>query len=250
MKVILTCLLALMLGPALASAQTSMAKGFSFNVEKGPGKHAVTRVQFPDGIRAERFELRAGDCNRKNGDCKNDRERVEFLEKGKQQRIGQDVWVGWSVYVPDDFPRQGKRMNVKLGQFHQRGGNGPRLLIELNDDALVAKLQSPFVKDSDPMHPRGDFKSARLASRSAVMGQWVRIVVNAKWSKGDDGYVNVWVDDKEKLAYAGPTTHSTGNVYFRYGLYRSFVSRCGGPCPTLVAYFNDVKRGRDRGAVQ
>ena len=141
-------------------------------------------------------------------------------------------------------------MNVKVGQFHQLGGNGPRLLFELNDSDLVVKLQNPFQKNSDPMRPVGDFKTAQLTSRRNVSGRWVRIVVHAKWSLGADGFVNVWVDGKKKFSYSGQTTHSSGNVYFRYGLYRSFVSRCGGPCPTLVAYYKDVVRGQSLSSVQ
>ncbi|MEL7092851.1 MAG: heparin lyase I family protein [Pseudomonadota bacterium] len=250
MKFLLIFLTSLCFSATTAVAQTSMADGFSFNLEKSPAKHAVQRVRFQDGTKAERFELRSGDCNQRSGDCKNDRERVEFIEKGKQQKIGKEVWVGWSVFVPNDFPRQGKRMNVKVGQFHQLGGNGPRLLFELNDSNLVVKLQNPFQKDSDPMRPVGDFKSAKLASRSSVLGKWVRIVVHAKWSLGADGFVNVWADGQKRFAYSGQTTHSPGNVYFRYGLYRSFVSRCGGQCPTLVAYYKDVVRGQNLGAVQ
>ena len=250
MKLLLIFCTALVFTATASVAQTSMAKGFSFNVDESNAKHAVKRIRFQDGIKAERFELRSGDCNQRSGECKNDRERIEFIEKGKQQKIGKEVWVGWSIFVPDDFPRQGKRMNVKLGQFHQLGGNGPRLLFELNDAIFVAKLQHPIIKDSDPMRPKGDFKKAKLSSRAAMLGKWVRVIVHSKWSLGPDGFVNVWVNGEKKFSYSGQTTHSSGNVYFRYGLYRSFVSRCGGPCPTLVAYYKDVVRGRDLNSVQ
>ena len=229
---------------SLAQAQGSMAEGFgSFGLQKGKAPHAVQRVAFSDGSKVERFELRAGVCNKRSQDCSHDRERVEFFEKGKMQRLGQEVWVGWSVFLPKDLPKQGRKMNVKLGQFHQLGGSGPELLFELNDSQFVAKLQNPNVRDDDPMRPKGDFRRDNLAPRSAVLGRWTRIVVNAKWSRSADGFVTIWVNGQKKFAYTGPTTNDTDKIYFRYGLYRSFVSRCGGACPTLVAYYRDVKRG-------
>lgn len=245
----LTSLLCLF-GNSLA-AQNSMAKGFgSFGLQKGTAQHAVQRAQFPDGTKVERFELRAGDCSKRHKDCSRDRERVEFYEKGKMQSLGKEVWVGWSVYVPKDFPIQGRKMNVKLGQFHQLGGSGPELLFELNDSNFVVKLQNPNVRDDDPMRPKGDFKRATLASRSAVLGRWTRVVVNANWSRSADGFVTIWVNGKKKFSYAGPTTNDTGKIYFRYGLYRSFVSRCGGPCPTLISYYKNVVRGNSEQSVQ
>ena len=228
-----------------AFAQSSTAAGFgSFKLEKAEVKHAIQRVEFSNGDKAERFELRAGDCSKRNKDCLRDRERVEFLATGKQQRLGTDVWLGWSVFVPKDFPQQGKKMNVKLGQFHQLGGSGPELLFQLDDNSYSAALNDPSKRDSDPMRPSKSFTVTKLASNKSMRGKWTRIVVNARWSRGSDGFVSIWVDGKQAMSFTGPNTNDTDKIYFRYGLYRSFVSRCGGPCPTLVAYFKDVRRGQ------
>ena len=34
--------------------------------------------------------------------------------------------------------------------------------------------------------------------------------------------------------------------YVKYGIYRSFVSRHGGPMPVQILYFDEVKMGRSR----
>ena len=232
-------------GSQIAYAQSSKAKGFgSFKLEKANVRHATQRVKFSNGDKAERFKLRAGDCSKRNKDCLRDRERVEFLASGKQQPLGVDVWVGWSVLIPEDFPRQGEKMNVKLGQFHQLGGSGPELLFQLDDDSYAVALNDPSKLDSDPMRPSNGFQITKLVSNKSMRGRWTRIVVNARWSRDNDGIVSVWVDGKKALSHSGPNTNDTDKIYFRYGLYRSFVSRCGGPCPTLVAYFKDVRRGK------
>jgi hypothetical protein len=228
--------------PEETFSQRSQAKGFGDFIYWGVNAdHAVTRVRFPDGIKAERFELRAGDCYK--SDCKTDRERVEFSQR-KGTPLGKSVWVGWSLYVPNDFPRLGPLKNVKLAQFHQTGGSGPEILFELHDGKYQAVLKSPFVRDADPMRPKGDFKLFTLASRTEIIGRWTRFAVNVKWSRTDDGFFKIYKNGALVAQYNGPTTNDDEPVYFRYGIYRSFVSRCGKPCPTQVAYYRDVKQGR------
>lgn len=237
--------------PSLSHAQRSQAKGFgSFAMQSAKKDYSYQRVRFQDGTRAERFEVRAGDCPRDTGDCASDRERVEFSQRGKRQPNGSQQWVAWSVYIPSDFPKQGRRMYTKLGQFHQEGNGGPRLLFELSDRSFFMNMKSPHVLDDDPMNPTGDFEFIDIASRSQMLGKWTRIMVNVRWSTGDDGFVHLFRNGKRIWSYAGPTTNTSKPQYFKYGLYRSFVSRCGGPCPTLVAYYKDVKSGRDRKSVE
>ncbi|MEY5028049.1 MAG: hypothetical protein RLZ63_364 [Pseudomonadota bacterium] len=38
--------------------------------------------------------------------------------------------------------------------------------------------------------------------------------------------------------------------YLKYGIYRSFVSRHGGPMPTQVVYYDEVKVGATREVVE
>lgn len=119
-------------GPA--SAQRSQAEGFSrFELQSARNSYGYQRVQFSDGTRAERFELRHGDCPRVTGDCTADRNRIEFSEQSPAQRVGSQVWVAWSLYLLPDFPNQGGRRdsNVTLGQFHQPGPSGPELLFNV-----------------------------------------------------------------------------------------------------------------------
>lgn len=235
-----------------AVGQGSLATGFSsaFGLHSANVPYAVQRARLPDGTLVERFELRSGDCDRSSPDCNNDRERVEFHERGRLQRVGEEVWLGWSIMLPNEFPRQGRRMNVKLGQFHQLGGSGPELLFELDDSSYIVNMRDPSIRDEDPMHPVGEFRRATLTSRNSMLGRWVRVVVNARWSRSQDGFVRVWLNGQLRFSYDGPTTNDDDDIYFRYGVYRSFVSRCHGSCPTLVAYYRDVRRGSTHASVE
>ncbi len=137
-----------------AQAQSSLADGFGrFDLESARVPYAVQRGQLADGTRVERFELRTGDCS--GTDCSRDRERVEFIQQGGP-RIGSEFWVGYSVMLDPSWPNLGPRMNTKIGQWHlpryQGRGQGPTLLMEVNDDCLIVSVKDPNVADDDPMN--------------------------------------------------------------------------------------------------
>lgn len=237
---------------APATAQTSMARGFEkFEIQTANRPWGYARVEFSDGRRAERFELRAGDCPVETRDCDRDRERIEFAERPPGQRKGIDYWYAWSVYLPSDFPRNGP-INIKLGQFHQRGDSGPELLFQFYDRGLAVELSDPVRRDSDPMKPIPPLVEWPLTDRATMMGRWTRVMLNARRSTGADGYLRIWINGAQKVSYDGPTTNdAVGVVYFKYGLYRSFMLREGIKTPpTLIAYYADVRRGRSRDAVE
>ena len=243
---VLIGLAALLPGPVLA--QQLMAEGVGKMVLQTPKKpHSYTRVAFSDGTKAERFTLKAGDCVRSINDCRDDRERVEFSARNTGIGPGDTVWYAWSVYVPKDFPRlrqSPKAPNYTFGQIHQRDNSGQELLFNYFYDGFFAVLKNPTTQDDDPMKPSGGKIDTRLLSQDAMRGRWTGIKINAKWSRGADGFATVWVNGRKAWSYKGPTTNSNGELYFKYGLYRSFVSRCGGPCPDATVYYTNVRQGR------
>lgn len=239
-----------------ANAQRSLAEGFTkFDLQSSRQKYAYSRAKFPDGRRAERFELRSGDCPRATDDCNTDRERVEFSEKKPGIRLGKEMWVAWSVYLPRDFPRvraPNGWIATMLGQFHQKGNSGPELMFHLTDSEYILHLADPHHLTNDPMNPHKELAWKPIYRRSQMIGKWTRIMVNANWSRESDGFIRVWINGKQVFKYSGPTTNDGRNpIYFKYGLYRSFVSVYGNKTPpTLVAYYRDVVKGRTRDEVE
>ncbi len=231
---------------APAQAQRSMAEGFTrMEIQSAGGKYAHSRVRFGDGTRAERFELRSGDCPLSTGDCQADRERVEFFAHPPGETKGQDWWYTWSIYLPPDWPRTAPVSTV-LGQFHQRGRSGPELLFFLDHTGYRIKMTDPRRWDDDPMRPIPDFRNKAIWPRNQMIGRWTKVIVNARWSTDSDGYYRIWVNGDLRDSYSGSTTNDSNEaIYFKYGIYRSFVSKYGAARPpTLVAYYRDVRRAR------
>ncbi len=88
-----------------------------------------------------------------------------------------------------------------------------------------------------------------LIDKHDLRGRWHNIVVKARWSRGADEYFHVWVNGILKVRYGGASM-TVSRVYFKYGLYRSFVSRS--PLSKSVSqsvYFDEVRRGLSRRAL-
>lgn len=236
------------------AAQRSMAEGFGrIELQAAPGSRGYDRVQMSDGTVAERFVLRPGDCPRSTGDCQSDRERIEFFDAGSRIAPGDEAWYAYSVYLPANFPIPAARpgdATLILGQIHQRGRSGPELLMLYDATGLAVMLNSPHELDDDPMNPLGPFRYSTILPARSMLGRFTRIMIHARWSRQSDGFLEVFVNGTRVWSYSGATTNANDPLYFKYGLYRSFVSRCGGPCPEIWALYRDVRQGNSRAAVE
>ncbi|MDP2698209.1 polysaccharide lyase [Thalassospira sp.] len=187
----------------------------------------------------ERFEVRAGDCGGPTGiDCGRDRERSELSERGGRNPAGSTYWYGWSIYFPDDF-RNVYPTKVALGQFHQEGAK-PAWMFQ-ND-------RGGYHLDDHVTGTKPRYR--KLIDESDLRGTWHRIEVQAKWSRHDDGFLKIWVNGDQKVDYAGPTM-TADKIYFKYGVYRSYVSRYQkdrktDKVPAQTVLFANVRRADTR----
>jgi hypothetical protein len=69
-----------------------------------------------------------------------------------------------------------------------------------------------------------DYDERRLIRNDDMSGKWHDILINAKWSKKDDGFFKVWVNDKLKYDYKGPTK-TKKYVYEKFGIYSTGITR-------------------------
>lgn len=173
------------------------------------------------GRKAQRFELRHGDCggNKYWDDCSNDRLRIERKEdpKGRMQRVGSQVWYGWSFYLPDDFSDLGNG-NVTIGQMKMKDWRTPLWYL------VVRKGKLRLWQD--------DRGGCEVASLSALRGKWTDVVLYADYSLNPAGPATVLYLDGRKactmtrpLITAEMLNSGGGDLYFKYGLYGSYVSR-------------------------
>lgn len=170
------------------------------------------------GKESIRFEVRSGDCESDNddsnwNDCENDRERHE-LSAGKKidSMTKGEFWFSWSIYFPQDHINLYPLSN-NYGQFHQKGGPPVFMFKENNTGYTLIRTIGDY-----------DYDEKKLISKRKMPGQWFDILINARWSKKDNGFFKVWVNDKIKYDYTGPTM--TGkSVYQKIGIYRTGISR-------------------------
>jgi hypothetical protein len=104
--------------------------------------------------------------------------------------------------------------------------------------------------DADPMNPIGAFRVARPTSLSNLRGRFNRFMVHARWSRAEDGFLRIYLNGRQVWSYAGLTTNAHDPIYFKYAIYRSFISRRGASCASLTAYYADVRLGSTRAEVE
>ncbi len=208
-------------------------KSYGYRVVEDPTKSAPSKV-------VEIFEVRPGDCDKDGGwsDCANDRERSELKEQNKDNYPNDEYWYGWSVYFPLDyinvFPTK-----TALGQFHQKGAH-PVWMFQNAGGGY-------HLDEQVPGYTRRYYE---LVAESELRGQWHKVEVHVRWATDDKGFFRVWINGQQKADYKGQTMTADA-VYFKYGVYRSFMSRYQNAndtdaVPAQIAYFANVKRGSSR----
>ncbi|NHQ75879.1 hypothetical protein HAT86_15625 [Roseovarius gahaiensis] len=214
------------------------SRSYAYQVMQDPTAMAPTRL-------IERFELRSGDCGADSGwnDCATDRERVELSQRGIRIPAGSREWYSWWIYFPDDYS-VAYPAKTTLGQFHQQSSH-PVWMFGMHRDGSYV-LDEKVLGVARQRYP--------LIGPRDLRGKWHKIEVFAHWSKKADGQFSVWVNGQEKLNYSGQTMTAT-RVYFKYGIYRSFISRykeeTGIPVlPTQVVYYAGVRRADTREELQ
>ena len=168
------------------------------------------------GEQSIRFEVRDGDCGKDPdgwSDCKGDRERHELSVAGKKDLMSKgEYWFSWSLFFPKDHQNLWPLSN-NYGQFHQKDGAPVFMFKELRGGYSVVRTIGDV-----------DYDERRLIRNDDMSGKWHDILINAKWSKKDDGFFKVWVNDKLKYDYKGPTK-TKKYVYEKFGIYSTGVTR-------------------------
>lgn len=207
------------------------------------------------GDAAQRFEVRAGDCARQHDwdDCKNDRERSEISLRDHIQ-VGEERWIGFSVYLPPDFPTSSK-VNTTVGQIHQKGGPSgtagglpsfpPLLQLEMRGDRYAAKLAT-FEGPRDNI--RENVRYHPISRVSDMKGKWTDIEMRLRTEV--EPVFELYANGELQVRTTALGGYTPQSYYIKYGLYRSFVSRHGAPMPTQIAIFDEVKMGPTRESIQ
>jgi len=193
------------------------------------------------GNKSIKFEVRPGDCGRNDDwdDCANDRERHELSQLGNYQKSGDENWYAWSIFVPADtaniWPTR-----VHLGQFNQKKNN-VLWLFSWEPSGYVVDNQVPG---------DGRTKQKKLISATdKFLGQWVDVLIHAKWSSMDNGIFTVYTNHEKQYEHIGPNIAAGDTSFFKFGLYRSFLSRYVNAskikkAPKQIVYYDELRKGK------
>lgn len=237
------------------------------------------------GDTSQRFELRHGDC--RGYDCDNDRQRIELVQpyQAENTSVGETIWYGWSIYLPEDF-QDISPANTLMGQVKLQGWRGPMWSLEVKRGALSLVIENaPNLGTDCPVvwlsNMRGRWTDIVVKADYRLRPQESRSL--EFWVNGQRSRCG-WSGPLISQAMLDLST--TDRLSFRYGIYNSYVSRWlsrnatrrvtadqfvdlhedsghitrspsntpflydwGVELPTFVAYYDEVRVGSSREAV-
>jgi hypothetical protein len=174
-----------------------------------PGAIVVCQDYARSGTRSARITVKQGDVEQRGNDG-NRVERAE-LDSGHFPLLGRDVWYGFSVLLPANFPIVDNRLVI--AQWKQSDVEGSPLIGQrFRDGRHYLTIRPPGAA--------GNGRSYRLPNLR--LGRWADLVYHVHYSYGDDGRIEVWMDGNRVVSYEGPTASQTGanRFYHKVGLYR------------------------------
>ncbi len=213
-------------------------------------KHGFNLVNLKDGhpvrsgMKSYRFEVRLGDCGKDEGhnDCKKDRQRVEGQFK-EYQKGKKDYWYSASIYLPKDYTSVAP-VRTTFMQLYEKGWKPILMITDRSNQWLeIGRMWS------------GEYVEMKKGIKIDDMkGKWTDILINARYSREEDGFLKVWVNDKlvlEALNIKNITPYTKRGVGLDFGIYQTFVSgwkREHGDkdYPNMVVYFDEVNLGTSK----
>ncbi len=159
-----------------------------------------------EGRAALRFVLDVDDT----GECKADIARGGYNRAElRSENLPRDrtLRVSFDVFIPKGFPATG---GIALGQFHQNGKKPLVLLMASRDDYRATA-------GTGLKRLTGDIDRGGALFDGDAYGRWHRIVMEARFARGDGGFIRVSVDGAVRFEARGATVAS--EPYFKIGLY-------------------------------
>lgn len=233
-----------------------------YELNETPHAHGVRYTINDEPVRrgdvAERFEVRDGDCGGR--DCGAPRYRSEIgLKCNKtQDRIGEDIWYGWSFYN-ESIPKFKDEVNLMptIGQWKMHGNAAPMIKIYYQGYKKTFEVQLTDLSFSNNWGKEEDYGDiCTLFSHFASKKRWVDIVMNTNFSADSDGYLKIWVNNELRCDYQGPILVDTNKRQFpgpnhRRGIFVSYTKRWDSvqpdlEKPTMIAYYDEFLIGKSR----
>ena len=206
------------------SASNINLSSYAHNIDIAAKKPwSIQDVTVPEPVRAgkkaTRFELRHGDCGSDGmwDDCTMDRGRVEKIVTEDFDRIGQESWYGFSVYVPEQL-RDIDPSSSDIFQWKPVNWREPLVFLGMWRGHLTFNM------------PATAHERCGIMPLYEMRNKWTDFVFHVKWSRDDDGVVEFWIngsDKRHKCSFDGinAPANASGPIHPHWGIYQYYVSR-------------------------
>ena len=196
------------------------------------------------GNKSWRFEVREGDCggDKKYSDCKSNRQRTELQTKEFQKR-NKEYWYSASIYLPNNYVSAAPVRTV-FTQIYEKGWKPILMITDRENKWLeVGRMWS------------GEYVEMKKGIKiNDMKGKWTDILINVRYSRKEDGFMKVWINNKlilESLNIKTFTPYTNKGAKLEWGIYQTGVSYWKSkngdkPYPSMVVYFDEVNQGNSK----
>jgi hypothetical protein len=213
-----------------------------------------------DGEESARFELRPelGDCGyTPNGfsDCETNRSRHEIFENWIPEYnniIGKKVTYEFSIYIPSTeyfSPNPSGKPLTVLGQVFSDSEGDNTVNDEINSQSCDGKALLYFVMEGNTLKylthkPFTWMQNDRVLIDENPFDKWMNFKIEINVSTGDDGYINLFVNNELFDEDNRQTMCSTGNtsLNLKLGIYNSYIQDKSMSFLKQVVYYDRIKR--------
>lgn len=171
------------------------------------------------GTHAARITVHEGDRAGMGGEGQ-PTERAELMESPDLWAVEDAAYAySFSLFMPADFPIVPTRL--VLAQWKQRC---PQPHCDPENPVIAVRYVGGVLRIT---RQTGAHSTTLYRSRGEVRNRWLDFRVEVRFSRGEAGYVKVWLNGTRVAEYAGVTAYpaaagypSPSRFYFKMGLYR------------------------------
>lgn len=123
--------------------------------------------------------------------------------------LDQDTWLGWSLLIPEDFPDRGRGTVSQVAGYQPPCHTGANFHLKVADGEWGAWLRN-MGRNTQDVYGLAPVRE----------GQWSDVLLNARWTHTDNGYLKLYIDGELLLERSGPTmVNCDEGPYFKAGVY-------------------------------
>jgi hypothetical protein len=192
----------------------------SLYLQAAAPNRAALVTQARDGNNALELTTQPGDSNL-FGSGTAERADVSLAPSSSYCNQGQEEWWAHSLMFPDNYvvPPAGSTWNWGVVfDFHHTGPSGqPNFQIVSLPTGLEFWIAGGPTVVNGPTDP--GFYHVPIGT--ITKNSWYDFVYHVKWSSGNDGFFQAWVNGQQLLNYSGPTLYVGESCYLKLANYHT-----------------------------